>query len=393
MPGTGAANTAPHVRVGPISVTLEPSFLLVTAAIGLVSGTAEGFFAWVVAVSVSILVHELGHAVTFVAMGSAADIRLYALGGLTSGRVVGPRWRRVAVFLAGPVAGIVLLGVPAWLIKDAVTPPPGFTELLLAYTVWASLGWSLVNLLPLQHLDGGQIARSLLEVPLGDRAKVVAPVLSLVTAGTCAVVAFSLGQPFLAVYALFFVALSWSAVTDAIAAPAKQELYEIHRAIDDGRLPEATARADRLASPRRPAAVVRDAAELPAWIAVRRGDRAAADAALAGLPPGVTPSAYLRAAVAAVAGRRDEAIDLAITGYQIEPRWPPNRQLARAVADAGAVPGLVTALAGAGFANRIGALDDLQGDLHYEGRYSEALIVGRRAMELEPSGQIGSAHV
>jgi tetratricopeptide (TPR) repeat protein len=388
MPGTGVAGTRPQVRIGRVSITLEPSFFFVTGAIGLVSGTFEGLVAWLVAVLVSVLVHELGHAAVFVAMGSDAKIRLYSLGGLTSGRVSGSRWRSIAVSLAGPVAGILLLGVPVWLIQDATTTSQSFIELLLTYTVWASLGWSLLNLLPLQHLDGGNIARSLLEFAIGDRAQVVAPMVSLVTAGACAVVALSLRQPFLALYALIFVPLSLTALRDARNGPAREEVDQIHRAIDDGRLPEATARADRLASARLGGAVVRDVAELPAWIALRRGDHAATDAALAALPPGSTPSAYLRAAIAAAAGRRDEATGLASEAYETEPRWPPNRQLARGLADAGAVPGLVTALAGADFHDRIAAIDRLQLDLHREGRYADALIAGRRAMELEPSGRL-----
>jgi Zn-dependent protease len=389
MAGMGVASTGPRIRVGRVGITLEPSFLVISAAIGLVSGTLEGLVAWVVAVFVSVLVHELGHAAAFLAMGSDAEIRLYALGGLTSGRVSGSRWRSVIVSLAGPVAGILLLGLPAWAIRDSIaTTANGLTELLLDYIIWASLGWSLLNLLPLQHLDGGQIARSLLEFAAGDRAKVLAPVLSLITAGVGAVVALALRQPFLALYAFFFVPLSYSALTAATAAPAKEEVDDVHRAIDDGRLAEATARADRLASTRVRGLVRRDITELPVWIAVRRGDGAAVEAALAALPTDVAPSPYLRAAIAAVTGHRDEAIDVAAQAYETDANWPPNRQLARALADAGAVPGLVEALAGAGFDGRLAAIARLQSDLHHEGRYADALAVGRRALALEPSGPL-----
>ena len=388
MAGIGVASTGPRLRVGRVGITLEPSFLVISAGIGLLSGTLEGLVAWVLAVFVSVLVHELGHAAAFLAMGSDAEIRLYALGGLTSGRVSGSRWRSVIVSLAGPLAGILLLGLPAWAIRDSITMSSSFTELLLDYTVWASLGWSLLNLLPLQYLDGGQIARSLLEFAFGDRAKVLAPTLSLVTAGAGAVVALALRQPFLALYAFFFVPLSYSALTAATAGPAKEEVYDVHRAIDDGRLAEATARADRLASTRVRGPVRRDIAELPVWIAVRRGDRAAVEAALATLPTDIAPSLYLRATLAAVTDRRDVAIDLAAQAYGTDPNWPPNRQLARALADAGAVPGLVEALAGSGFDGRLTALERLQSDLHHERRYAEAMAVGRRALALEQSGHL-----
>lgn len=387
MAGMGVASTGPRLRVGRVGITLEPSFLVISAGIGLLTGTLEGLVAWVLAVFVSVLVHELGHAAAFLAMGSDAEVRLYALGGLTSGRVSGSRWRSVIVSLAGPVAGILLLGLPAWAIRDSITTA-GFTGLLLDYIVWASLGWSLLNLLPLQYLDGGQIARSLLEFAVGDRAKVLAPILSLITAGAGTVVALALRQPFLALYAFFFVPLSYSALTAAAAAPAKEEVYDVHRAIDDGRLAEATARADRLASRPVRGPVRRDIAELPVWIAVRRGDGAAIEAALATLPTDIATSPYLRATLAAVLDRRDEAIDVAAQAYETDPDWPPNRQLARALADAGAVPGLIEALAGSGYDGRLTALERLQSDLHHERRYADALAVGRRALALEPSGHL-----
>ncbi len=79
---------------------------------------------------------------------------------------------------------------------------------------------------------------------------------------------------------------------------------------------------------------------------------------------------------------------MAVKAYETDPSWPPNRQLARALADAGAVPGLVEALAGATFDDRLAAIDRLQADLHYEGRYADALAVGRRAIALGPSGRV-----
>src|SRR5262245_49989986 len=120
MAGTGIARTGPRVRVGRVGITLEPSFLVISAGVGLLTGTVEGLVAWLLAVFVSILVHELGHAAAFLAMGSDAEIRLYALGGLTTGRASGSRWRSVIVSLAGSVVGILLLGLPAWAIRDSI---------------------------------------------------------------------------------------------------------------------------------------------------------------------------------------------------------------------------------------------------------------------------------
>jgi len=373
------------VRAGPITVSVEPGFVLVSVLIGLATGTVEGVIAWFLAVLVSVLVHELGHAVAFVAMGSEAKVRLYALGGLTSGRAGLSRLRHVTVSLAGPLAGLVVLGVPAALVQDAVPTLPRFIDLVVGFVVWASIGWSLLNLLPLVHLDGGHIARELLEAGLGDRAEVVAPAVSVVTAVVAAGVAWLLDQPFLAFYALFFVAMSYSALTDARAGPAKESLRRAHEAIDAGHIPEAVARADRLAAMRLAGDVRRDTLELPAWIAVRRGDPDGMDAVLTAFPPGVTPSGYLLATATALAGGTHEAIALALGGYGAERTWPPNRQLARVFAERGAIRGLVEALVHADLTDRVEAIRVLHDHLHHEGRYADAVIAGTAAMAAEPS--------
>jgi hypothetical protein len=39
MAGIGVASTGPRLRVGRVGITLEPSFLVISAGIGLLSGT------------------------------------------------------------------------------------------------------------------------------------------------------------------------------------------------------------------------------------------------------------------------------------------------------------------------------------------------------------------
>src|SRR5438552_2684847 len=63
---------------------------------------------WIVVVFVSILVHELGHAVAYRLYGSHAHIILWGFGGLAIGSPrVGGRARRIFVSFAGPLAGFV----------------------------------------------------------------------------------------------------------------------------------------------------------------------------------------------------------------------------------------------------------------------------------------------
>src|SRR5262249_7364769 len=63
---------------------------------------------WVFVVLVSLLVHELGHAISFRFYGSDAHIVLYLFFGLAVGSPdVRGRGRRIMVSLAGPLAGFL----------------------------------------------------------------------------------------------------------------------------------------------------------------------------------------------------------------------------------------------------------------------------------------------
>src|SRR5882762_3079028 len=65
---------------------------------------------WVAVVFVSVLVHELGHALVGKAFGLTPEITLHGMGGTTSwrdGRDVG-RAKSIAISVAGPFAGFAL---------------------------------------------------------------------------------------------------------------------------------------------------------------------------------------------------------------------------------------------------------------------------------------------
>jgi stage IV sporulation protein FB len=111
----------------------------------------------------SILIHELGHALLASRAGGVVSlITLHALGGETRWLPLWrPDWRKtLLVGLGGPfasltaaTAGIVALRLP-W---RTVVWSDFWTELF-----WVNAVLALVNLLPILPLDGGQVARLLL---------------------------------------------------------------------------------------------------------------------------------------------------------------------------------------------------------------------------------------
>lgn len=116
---------------------------------------------------ISILLHELGHVIVGRLFGSDGHIVLWAMGGLAIGSSDVPkRWQRIAVFLAGPAAQLLLLWLPLWLFHHHLPLPEDADlsyriRLLIAYTIVINLYWPILNLLPIFPLDGGQVTREI----------------------------------------------------------------------------------------------------------------------------------------------------------------------------------------------------------------------------------------
>ena len=188
-------------------VQLDISFVIIMAILGYAPGVSLQFMLlWLLITPLAVLIHELGHAVAARANGAHPQIALAGFGGVTTYATPRPldRVRSLAISLAGPFVGLVtgfaLLGVRL-LAGDGLS--------LLAWQalqigIWTCVGWSVLNLLPILPLDGGQAMRELLPGEPRVRARRAAGV-SVLVAAVAAVVAYvGLGQVFLAVFLLFF---------------------------------------------------------------------------------------------------------------------------------------------------------------------------------------------
>src|SRR5882672_8703974 len=121
--------------------------------------------AWIVVVFVSVLGHELGHAVVGRLLGGRPEIRLEAFGGVTFPQLPkrpGPA-RQFILSFAGPVAGL-FLGVLAYGLARALPPEPeSITAWMMGRFLAVSVVWAIFNLLPILPLDGGQMMLALIE--------------------------------------------------------------------------------------------------------------------------------------------------------------------------------------------------------------------------------------
>jgi Zn-dependent protease len=159
--------------LGPIPVRIHPMFWLVTAILGL-SRDLLSVLVWIVVVLISLLVHEMGHALVMRRYGQDASIVLYGGGGLAipenlsfggySYRVGLSTAQSVLISLAGPLAGFALAGL-VWGIGTAsgALAEGGLLGGFLRQILWVNIAWGIFNLLPIYPLDGGKISRELFE--------------------------------------------------------------------------------------------------------------------------------------------------------------------------------------------------------------------------------------
>lgn len=150
-------------RIGSIPVRVEFPFFLIAALLGVTGREGVLLVAWICVLFVSILVHELGHAVVARWFGSQPKIVLHAFGGLTFPGQIRTARQDIAVSVAGSLTQILLLGLPAFLLLHGGSITSYNTYVIVHDVEWVSLGWAIINLLPLLPLDGGHVSLTLLQ--------------------------------------------------------------------------------------------------------------------------------------------------------------------------------------------------------------------------------------
>lgn len=118
---------------------------------------------WIGCVFVSILIHELGHALAARSLGTFPEIVLYHFGGLALYQPPYGHTRGKSIFIAfsGPGAGFVVFGVvllSEYLMVLNDVRPPALLIYVIVQMKFINLWWGLLNLLPVLPLDGGHIS-------------------------------------------------------------------------------------------------------------------------------------------------------------------------------------------------------------------------------------------
>ncbi len=148
--------------IGDIPVSVSPWYLLLLL-FWLQGGDLASAVIWAVGVTVSILIHELGHAVVARHYRLGPSILLWGLGGLCSHQRADRDRHDALIVVAGPGAGL-LLGALVWVVSLFLPPiadpvMAGNVAYAVRILLYINIIWSVVNLLPLWPLDGGQLFR------------------------------------------------------------------------------------------------------------------------------------------------------------------------------------------------------------------------------------------
>jgi len=198
-----------HFRLFGIPVRVEPVFFVIMGLLGLqlAEESLTLVLIWMGVAFVSILVHELGHALTLKAFGTPSEIVLQGFGGVTLSRRRLDRARSVMVSLAGSCTALLLLWLPArtlngsdWILRQSTD-----VQNAVLFAAYVNLWWSVANLLPIRPLDGGNVITELVGAPMARRV-------SLAVAAIAGVLALRAHQPYAGFFALFFALNSYQEI-------------------------------------------------------------------------------------------------------------------------------------------------------------------------------------
>ena len=192
----------------PIQIHVSFLLLLVLFLDSGFSAIAMGL--WTVAILISVVLHELGHAAAVRRLGGHVDrITIYALGGATlwRDREPGlPHWKHFVIAAAGSGVGLFAgmgiylfvrmggMGETARLVVQSpwnvhLLPADIYGDYPVFFVgafVWVSVVWGLFNWIPIGGLDGSKMLRAVLLKVLGPSGDLHSRIIGMVVGGAAA---------------------------------------------------------------------------------------------------------------------------------------------------------------------------------------------------------------
>lgn len=225
------------VRLLGFPVHIQLTFVLLLFFVVGIGLNVLGITLWLGTVFLSVLLHELAHAVTARSFGARVhSIVIHAFGGATTWSEVNVPvrgWKRFMVAASGSGVGLVIglvlyqlveaglfgqirlfgRSVPAELlisspVRFTLFNPVDLHSALVFFVgafIWVSVLWGLVNWLPVSGLDGSAMLAELLRPFLGSRTAQVTRMIGIGTAIALAIFLWSRGLRFGVLILIFLV--------------------------------------------------------------------------------------------------------------------------------------------------------------------------------------------
>jgi Zn-dependent protease len=164
-----------------IPVGVHATFLFI-ALLGATAYRGWDIAFWTIAAFVSILAHEMGHAL--VARGFTAggvNVTLYGLGGVTTfthTRAM-EHWKSFIISAAGSTVGIMLGGAVWFAVRSGVFDGAGpEVTVFINSLFFTSLVWGVLNWIPIVPLDGGHMVQHFIAIFSEEKAPLISQIIT-----------------------------------------------------------------------------------------------------------------------------------------------------------------------------------------------------------------------
>ncbi len=191
-----------------IPVRVEPSFWVIIGILGILWNQGSpsdmlvnaGIFVFVA--FLSILIHELGHALMIKKYGLPTQIVLASFGGYaTHPAGILTRQQSFLVTLAGPLLQFTLGYLVYYLVtRNHIDIPNNKMALMVFYFHVVSMFWAVFNCVPVLPLDGGRM----LEAILGPKRIKLTLIISMISAGIIGILGLTNGFIFVGIFMFMF---------------------------------------------------------------------------------------------------------------------------------------------------------------------------------------------
>lgn len=317
---------------GSIPISIYPLFWVLAIMIGWINTfTILGTCIWVVVILYSILVHEYGHALTSIIFGQKAQINLVAFGGVTQRHGGKPKlWQEFIIVMNGPLAGL-LLGLAAFGIQQVYLPPDSASVFayMVRVTFYVNIFWTILNLVPVQPLDGGKLMSIILESVLGLRGIKIALFISLILSAALGLFFFAMNAIIAGVVFLMLTFENYRTWKSSMTVTEQDQnlvlqhlLKDAERDIYNGYKDQAIEKLQRVREMAKAGVIYLNATEHVAALLVEKGDLKAAYDLLLPISNKLSPeSLRILHQLAYRQGQWEEAVSLGTRSYQSDPNY------------------------------------------------------------------------